>query len=257
MEHLSAHDIVGIWERGQRRPPAAQALIMLAAAHPDRTPDELGALSLGERDARLLALRELTFGPQLSGYAECPRCGERLELALDARELRDAAPDEPDQPHRAAGPAAHTFTAGGYEVRFRLLTTDDLAAAAAAPDVERARDLLVQRCVLAVRRDSDGQAVSAGSLPEAVVAGLAERLAECDPLGEIVLDVRCPHCGHRWSVVFDVASFFWTELSGAARRLLREVHTLATAYGWSESTILALSSQRRQAYLDMAGVVDA
>ncbi|HEX2516118.1 MAG TPA: phage baseplate protein, partial [Chloroflexota bacterium] len=38
-----------------------------------------------------------------------------------------------------------------------------------------------------------------------------------------------------------------------ARRLLREVHTLARAYGWREAEILALPGRRRQTYLDLVG----
>ena len=36
-----------------------------------------------------------------------------------------------------------------------------------------------------------------------------------------------------------------------ARALLAAVHTLARAYGWSEPDVLALSEQRRAAYLEM------
>ena len=39
-----------------------------------------------------------------------------------------------------------------------------------------------------------------------------------------------------------------------ATRLLGEVHTLARAYHWREAEILAMSSRRRQAYLELAGV---
>jgi hypothetical protein len=37
------------------------------------------------------------------------------------------------------------------------------------------------------------------------------------------------------------------------RRLLREVHTLALAYGWREADILNMSARRRRFYLEMAG----
>jgi len=45
--------------------------------------------------------------------------------------------------------------------------------------------------------------------------------------------------------------FFWAELAAEAKRLLREVDALARAYGWREADILALSSQRRHAYLEL------
>ena len=46
-----------------------------------------------------------------------------------------------------------------------------------------------------------------------------------------------------------MASFVWEEVDAAARRLLGEVHALASAYGWSQEEILALGSQRRAAYM--------
>ena len=49
----------------------------------------------------------------------------------------------------------------------------------------------------------------------------------------------------------DIAGFFWAELDAWARRLLREIHTLARFYGWSEAEILALSPLRRRCYLEM------
>jgi hypothetical protein len=36
-----------------------------------------------------------------------------------------------------------------------------------------------------------------------------------------------------------------------ARRLLIEVHSLASAYGWSETDILSMSEPRRALYLEM------
>ena len=74
-----------------------------------------------------------------------------------------------------------------------------------------------------------------------------------DPQADLEVNLTCPACGHRWAALVDVAAFLWTELKAQARRLLREVHTLALAYGWRESDILAMSSRRRQAYLDMVG----
>jgi hypothetical protein len=52
-------------------------------------------------------------------------------------------------------------------------------------------------------------------------------------------------------VAFDIASYFWDEINAWANRILREVHILASRYGWSERDILALSPWRRQFYLDM------
>ena len=69
----------------------------------------------------------------------------------------------------------------------------------------------------------------------------------------MLIDLECSACGRRWQVVLDIESFLWTKFGGLARRLLREVHALARAYGWREPDILAMSATRRHYYLEMAG----
>ena len=56
---------------------------------------------------------------------------------------------------------------------------------------------------------------------------------------------------HEWELLFDIAEFFWTEISAQAQRLLREIDALARAYGWTEHEILSLPAQRRQTYLEL------
>jgi hypothetical protein len=51
-------------------------------------------------------------------------------------------------------------------------------------------------------------------------------------------------------MIFDIASFFWTEIAAEAKRLLGEVHILASAYGWREADILSLNPLRRRFYLE-------
>jgi hypothetical protein len=70
----------------------------------------------------------------------------------------------------------------------------------------------------------------------------------------VLLDFTCPGCNYQWQSLFDITAFFWQEIAAFVKRLLREVHTLAKAYGWREADILAMSHQRRQFYLEMVGV---
>ena len=88
------------------------------------------------------------------------------------------------------------------------------------------------------------------TLPETVITVLAKYMVECDPQAEVQLDLSCPACGYCWKMMFDIVSFFWSEICAQARRLLREVHTLARAYGWREADILSLSTARRHFYLE-------
>jgi hypothetical protein len=88
-------------------------------------------------------------------------------------------------------------------------------------------------------------------LPADVRGALAQAMAEADPLAEVLANVACPACGTEFVADLDVGSFVWGELHARARRLLREVHVLARAYGWTEEEVLALPEPRRAAYLSL------
>jgi hypothetical protein len=107
----------------------------------------------------------------------------------------------------------------------------------------------LKRCVLSVRHDGDEKAIA--ELPEHVAAMIAARMEQADPQANIQLSLLCPTCRHESQVTFDVVTYFWNEINTWARGVLRDIHRLASAYGWRESDILALSPWRRQFYLDM------
>lgn len=242
MRPLSAHDLLRVWEVGEDQHPLDRALTVLAAACPELTWDELAKLSIGQRDARLLALRERTYGPMLESFVECPQCSESLEFKVMAADLRATEPAEDGR--------ALELTSDGFELRFRLPDSRDLAAVLECRDLSAAHDVLVQRCVLEARR---GETPIAGSeLPADIAAEISRSMSEHDPQAEVLIDLRCPACNHHWQALLDIVTFFWTELSTQAQRLLREVHTLALAYGWREADILGMSTRRRQFYLEMA-----
>jgi hypothetical protein len=242
MRALTAAEFLEIWERGSRQSPARRALLLLGAACPDETPEALARLSLGRRDARLLRLREAAFGARLEAAATCPRCGEKLEMGFTVDELLAGAADENTL-------APHTCELHEHAITFRLPDTYDLLELASVADPERAQMTLLARCVTAARlRERE---LRADELPARVIDALASRMAEADPHADIQLALNCPACAHRWSEAFDIVTFFWRELDAWALSLLRDVHLLAQAYGWTEAEIVALSPERRRLYLEM------
>lgn len=243
MRPLSANDILSVWEWGEAGDPVDRALTLLAASSPEAPEKDLVGVSLGERDARLLDLRALTFGETLDGYAECPQCGERLEFDLDVGGIRL---------HRLveAEGLEHALTAAGVDLRFRLPTSQDLYAVAQCGSVDAGRNLLVKRCV--TEAVGDGGPIDWSDLSPEVVTALAARMAECDPQAEVLLNLTCPACGHAWRLLLDIASFFWGEIQAQAKRLVCEVDALARAYGWREADILSMTAGRRRSYLELA-----
>ena len=245
MQKLSAHTIVQLWEIGQRQHPLERMLMLLTAALPDVSRSDLLNLSVGERDAYLLMLRERSFGSQFAGFAECPRCQERLECQFTLADIWN-----PGRPHegRPQGSALH-IEIEDYVVEVCLPTQTDLLAIAGSRSLEIARTHLLERCIRVAIRN--GEAIAATAVPDEIVAAIGEQLLHLDPQAEVQLALQCPACKYSWSVLFDITTFVWAEISSLARRLLREVHLLATAYGWHEADILAMSAIRRQFYLEL------
>lgn len=239
MNALSASEVLTAWEHGLHARPVQRAMQLLSLRFPGQPVDDLAKLSIGRRDAALLDLRLATFGNQVSGKVVCPKCGERLELALDINELRKSETNMPD------GNIA--LEMAGYQLQLRLPNSYDLAEAADQETVESGRQKLLERCVVSASRGAEPTT----DLPPEVVAAAMTRMAEADPQADLCLNVACCGCGNQWAVTFDIVSFLWTEIEAWAGRLIHDVHLLASAYGWSEREILSLSAVRRQMYLEM------
>lgn len=239
MRALTAPELLCAWEEGRARPLADRALLLLSYACPDEPRESLLAMPIGRRDAQLLRLRERTFGPVFTSVAACPACGERLELSFSTG---DVLAEE-------AGTSVTelALAESGWEVTFRLPNSSDLEGL--GENAARARRQLLQRCLLSARRK--GRARPVGRLPVRVLDAVARRMGEVDSQADVHTRLSCPACTHAWEAAFDIVSFFWAEIEAWASRILRDVHVLASAYGWREADILALSATRRQRYLEM------
>ena len=237
---LLAERLLDVWERGIGLDSVGRSRILLGAGDPSPTEAEVDALTAGRRDAALLSIRAATFGPRADALATCPACGRLVEFGFPIAEVISDEGEEGSEPLRVRE--------NGFEVRFRLPTIGDLAEI--ATDANGPRVGLLERCVVQARRR--GRAVAVEELSEQVLEAIDAEMERLDPNAEIAFALTCGGCEAAWSAPLDVPAFVWSEVDAWARRLLREVHALAAAYGWGEREIVALSPVRRQTYLQFA-----
>jgi hypothetical protein len=238
---LTPAGLLDAWERQVDRGWSARATELLTTARPEPDAGGWASRTVGERDSGLMLLRKELFGDVVVALATCPACGVDTELSFSMSALIESG--------REDELADLLVTLDDYAVELRPLRVADLDLASSAPDLATARSTLA-RCAVetATRR---GRPLEADALPEAVLDAVDERLAASDPAADILFSLSCASCGAGWEEQFDIVSFLWAEIDAWAVRTLDDVHSLASAYGWTEQDVLSLGERRRQAYLDL------
>lgn len=234
MRELAPRELLTLWEAASTQSPVRRAVTLLAAS-PGRPAAEPTTIDVGTRDVLLARLFRLVAGDQVPACADCPGCGAVLEVPVDVAAVAALPVHEPGE--------RLNVLVDGAELSFRLPTSADLIALGGWP-LDEARAALIAGCLGAEPE------AAPGAETEAAVETAMERAA---PAGAIDLLVRCPVCGLDSSMPLDVPALLWAEIEAQASALMRDVHALATSYGWTEADVLDLSPRRRAIYLDLAG----
>jgi hypothetical protein len=235
--------LLSAWESGADQALTEKIIRLLELAFPDSGIPDIRKLSIGQRDALLLELRESLFGPRLLNRAVCPHCSTPLEWETRVEDLK-LQPAFPLHSYRE-----FQLDHDGYRVHFRLPNSLDLSLFDEDSTPVREPKGLLYHCILDIQKDRSDYPVR--DLPETLIESLDLRMAEEDPQADIRMMLICASCAWKWEVHFDIASYLWTEIDGWARRILMDVCTIASTLGWSERDILNLSPRRRQFYLEM------
>ncbi len=179
---------------------------------------------------RLFALTEQREVVSLTASCSASACGEVFEFDLPLRSLPAGTVD--------AGPIGVRLD-GDRAVTLRLPTGEDLRQWSAARPVSRAEAvrLMLDSLVVAGQAEPDDEPVVSASI------------AATDPLVALTVACRCPACDAPNEVAVDLETLVLRRLEARQRALLREVHRLASHYGWTESEVLAVPPSRRAGYL--------
>lgn len=245
MKSPSTVELLQLWEEGANQSLLQKTLRLLAASYGVADYHEMGQLSVGERDLRLLQLRESLFGRRMNNMADCPACGQIAEWQADTRTLQ--------LQELSAEISNRTFLleAGTFSILYRLPDSADIARINSGSLCVADRRHLIADCILEVNGGAGKPALE--SLPDSVWNLIEQQMEQHDPQADINIELSCESCGHSWLSWFDIVSYLWTEINAWALRCLQEVHTLAKSFGWSERDILSMNPRRRQLYLQMLG----
>lgn len=242
MKAPGAKEILAVWERSRGKPLIEKAMDLLCASGYTGDKEDPAGLPIGERDARLFRLREYMFGPHLYNVADCPVCHERVEWAMNTRELLPPSPEKKSS-------AIHALVVDDFHIRFRLPNSYDLIRA--STDASYRSDARKLFSDFIIEADKNHEHHDPGKLPDYLYLQLDQRMAEEDPQADIRVLLNCAACKHEWEMRFDIITYLWIEIDNWAKHVLHEVALLASAFGWSESDILEMTPRRRQLYIEM------
>jgi len=243
LKPLTATEVLQVWEESSGQPLIDKSIRLLAKACSVSNPDQLFHLSIGDRDARLLRIREWMFGYTLRNKVNCPKCAETIEWETNTRDLHLKSYSQDLSVKK------FYLESNDYSVQFRLPDSLDLFEITKEPKSEDSGKKMISNCILTITKN-DIKCVP-DDLPLSVWEALSDRMSEEDPQADIRMNLTCPACRHDWEANFDIAGYLWTEINNWARRILAEVSLLAKAFSWSEQDLLNMSPYRRQLYIEL------
>ncbi len=206
----------------------------------------VAALSRGDRQRLLLAVRAMMTGDRLLVSVRCPNpaCAELSDLTLSIRDIVS----EVEQPE------AEWFEVDAPEGRVRFRpptgTDDELCELSTGLDREQKAALLFGRLLEPRSEQPAPEGNGWLALNADTRRAVASRLA-LHRSPDLLFVSRCTTCGALMELLVDPLELLCRELRLGARRLIAEVHALAFHYGWQEDQILALPRERRWTYLDL------
>jgi hypothetical protein len=236
---IDAETLLALWESALGMCASARDDALLQASIEGIKP----VRTLGERNARFVALHAQFFGREIELLSHCPECGGVVQFSCDCETLAEQM-----RPRFADAPLQR-MESNGYQLEFRLPDSADVAIVSDTGNDDDFAQGLLERCLLACTYE--GKPVPARLLPESVQDALSQAMEALDPGASLSFSLNCPQCATRWQAPLEIGEVLWQKVRNAGERLLLDVHALALAYGWTEPEVLRLSPMRRAAYLQM------
>lgn len=197
--------------------------------------------TVSERLQGLLAIANASTGASTAAVAVCSNadCREQIELQLG---LSSFADEEPANQFDWLSP-------DDEKISCRLPTGQDQLAwqnhTQAGQDAQNNDESWLAKRLI---EDRSKQSTPV-QLPDTWIDSLGVALNAADPLTALDIDVSCPFCHQSLRVDVDLEHLLIEGLRLQQRRLIEQIHRLASSYHWSESDIASLPRWRRERYL--------
>lgn len=204
-------------------PEVVRRLLGRVLREPSGAEADVDALLCVWRDRVFAALFEREVGGLVDSRARCSACQEDYAFGFDLA----AVARQQDAAATAAGLVADD--AGRFVLEhgtwLRPPTVGDVAAHP--------------------HPDSLARALAGPALSRERVEEILDEVA---PLLSFDLQTRCVHCDQAQALRFDLVRYTLESLAAERPMLIREVHLIASRYGWGYDTVMGLTRADRRAY---------
>jgi hypothetical protein len=192
-------------------------------------------LPIPDRDRLLTAVYFNTYGSKIETTVLCPSCNNRFDLSFSLEEwVNDLTADSSQKLN--GKDCAYPFMAPGG-IKFRLPTGADEMAVMGMEPGTAAKELL-KKCI----PEGSGQ-----YNPDLIQMAMHEMA----PLADAEFEAKCPECSEIQLLHFNLQQYLLSSLLNGQKKLVIEVHRLASAYGWGLNEIMELPRSIRGTYITM------
>ncbi len=233
--------LLEVWESGMGRSVNERSILLLEGFGYSSDDRSMLDFPIGQRDEQLLELKERLFGSKIQSVSPCPHCQGSIEVNFLVSDVRGSSSQT------TGGSFIHQDEE--WNIQFHNPTTRDILKIEGMNVLHAAKQQLLCSCI--DKAEKNGVPVTPDGIPSELIIRLEEIMEENDPYADRQIQVTCSMCQHQFSLIFDVPVFLWKDLEQYALRVLQKVHRLASAYGWSEESILNMSPTRQDLYLEL------
>lgn len=201
--------------------------------------DKIWLWTLQKRLQGLLAIVAATRGVHIQALVRClhNNCNETIELALDLTAFCEIIN------------TTHIIYHPDNDNELQVRLPNGMDQLNWLNRTFSKKKIFTEMASTLVTKVNGRKPVDTWTFPEEWIDTLGAELEQHDRLVTFQLGTCCPACNKDIQLECDLEDHLLTILASEQKRLLNQIHRLASIYNWTEREILALTPKRRDYYL--------